>query len=311
MFAKGDPFRDDLLLSRGELLLTKQGLSISHGGYEERGDETGMLARESADISAMIGLIGTQDFGQALDRMLRSVTSFDLSVAFAYPYDARPIVLHDGYTAKVSARALSAYLGGAYLLDPFYVACSAGQPAGLWRMRELAPDRFFQSDFSSSAEVHPCVSMESGVLVEEVGFVIPLDGGLQATYSLMRGRGGEPFSEAELERLRVYEPIVREAVRSNWRQHGRSFAPPPSEEGDNVMEAAFDSLCSDRLTKQQRNIVRLILRGHSNLSIGKVMNIAEGTVRIHRKNIYRRLGISSQGALFRIFIDHLNGRQLY
>ncbi|MNY62113.1 Bacterial regulatory protein, luxR family [compost metagenome] len=57
--------------------------------------------------------------------------------------------------------------------------------------------------------------------------------------------------------------------------------------------------------------MRLILRGHSNLSIGKTMNIAEGTVRIHRKNIYRRLGISSQGALFRIFIDHLNRRQLY
>lgn len=271
-----------------------------------------MLASESADISAMIGLIGTEDFGRALDRMLQSVTGFDLSVVFAYPYDARPIVLYDGYTAKVSASALSAYLGGAYLLDPFYVACCAGQPAGLWRMRELAPDQFFQSDFSSSAEVHPCVSMESGVLVEEVGFVIPLDGGLQATYSLMRGRGGEPFSEAELSRLRVYEPIVREAIRSNWRQRGQTVAPPPSEEGDDdAMEAAFESLCSDRLTKQQRNIVRLILRGHSNLSIGKVMNIAEGTVRIHRKNIYRRLGISSQGALFRIFIDHLNGRQLY
>lgn len=268
-----------------------------------------MLARESADISAMIGLIGTQDFGGALDRMLRSIASFDLSVAFAYPYDKRPIVLHDGYTAKVSESALSAYLGGAYLLDPFYVACSGGQPPGLWRMRELAPDQFFHSDFSSSAEVHPCISMESGVLVEEIGFVIPLADGVQATYSLMRGRGGTPFTDEELETLRIYEPIVREAVRSNWRQQSETVTGAPRD--DDAIETAFDSLCADRLTRQQRNIVRLILRGHSNLSIGKMMSIAEGTVRIHRKNIYRRLGISSQGALFRIFIDHLNRRQLY
>ncbi|WFU47860.1 response regulator transcription factor [Sinorhizobium terangae] len=269
-----------------------------------------MLARESADISTMIRFIGTPDFGVALDAMLRAIAPFDLSVVFAFPYDARPILLHDGYTHGVSPQALKAYLGGAYLLDPFYVACNNGQPAGLWRMRELAPDRFFQSNFSSSSEVHPCVSMESGSLIEEVGFVVPLGEATQATYSLMRCRDGAPFSDQELERLRLYEPIVREAIRSNWRQSGMAVAGAAGNASD-AMERAFDSLCADRLTRQQRTIVRLILRGHSNLSIGKTMNIAEGAVRIHRKNIYRRLGISGQGALFRIFIDHLNRRQLY
>ncbi|WEX88358.1 helix-turn-helix transcriptional regulator [Sinorhizobium garamanticum] len=269
-----------------------------------------MLARESADISTMIRFIGTPDFGAALDAMLRAVAPFDLSVVFAFPYDARPILLHDGYTHGVSPQALKAYLGGAYLLDPFYVACNNGQPAGLWRMRELAPDQFFQSNFSSSSEVHPCVSMESGSLIEEVGFVVPLEEAMQATYSLMRCRDGAPFSDQELERLRLYEPIVREAIRSNWRQRGMAVASATGN-GSDAMEGAFDSLCADRLTGQQRKIVRLILRGHSNLSIGRTMNIAEGTVRIHRKNIYRRLGISGQGALFRIFIDHLNRRQLY
>ncbi|WP_173511123.1 helix-turn-helix transcriptional regulator [Sinorhizobium psoraleae] len=269
-----------------------------------------MLARESADISAMIKFIGTPDFGASLDAMLRAIAPFDLSVVFAFPYDTRPILLYDGYTHGVSPRALKAYLGGAYLLDPFYVACNNGQPAGLWRMRELAPDRFFQSNFSSSSEVHPCVSMESGSLIEEVGFVVPLEEAMRATYSLMRCRDGAPFSDQELERLRLYEPIVREAIRSNWRQRDMAAA-IANGHGPDVLEGAFESLCADRLTKQQRAIVRLILRGHSNRSIGTAMNIAEGTVRIHRKNIYRRLGISGQGALFRIFIDHLNRRQPY
>lgn len=253
----------------------------------------------------MIGLIGTPDFGPALDAMLRAVAPFDLSVAFAFPYDARPILLHDGYTHDVAPQALAAYLGGAYLLDPFYVACNSGQEPGLWRMRELAPDRFFHSNFSSSTDVHPCVSLEKGSLVEEVGFIIPLTERMQATYSLMRRRG-RPFSAQELDRLRLYEPIVREAVRLNWRPQE-----PPNRQVTDTMEGAFETLFSDRLTRQQRNIVRLILRGHSNRSIGKVMMIAEGTVRIHRKNIYRRLGISGQGALFRMFIDHLDTHRPY
>lgn len=199
-----------------------------------------MLARELADISAMIGGIGTPDFGPALDAMLRAVVPFDLSVVFAFPYDARPILLHDGYTHEVAPHALAAYLGGAYLLDPFYVACNNGQEAGLWRMRELAPDRFFRSGFSSSAEVHPCVSLEKGSLIEEVGFVIPLQEGMQATYSLMRCRG-RSFSGRELDRLRLYEPIVRQAVRSNWRRQDTAAAVPRDEAAD-AMERAFESL---------------------------------------------------------------------
>jgi len=70
-------------------------------------------------------------------------------------------------------------------------------------------------------------------------------------------------------------------------------------------------LPAERLTLQQRNIVPLILRGRSNASIGETIGISEGTVRFHRKNIYRRLAISSQAELFRMFIDNLNQQKLY
>ncbi len=241
--------------------------------------------------------------------MLRHVAVFDLSGVFVFPYDARPLLLHDGYTRHVAPKAWAAYLGGAYLLDPFYVACNNRHPAGLWRMRDLAPDHFFDTQFSTSREVHPCVSTEEGSLVEEIGFLVPLEGGVTATYSLMRVKGHLGFSDAELENLRAYEPIVRAVIRSTWkREANRAF---PHAGRDDLMEEAFGRLCADRLTLQQRNIVRLILRGHSNASIGESIGISEGTVRIHRKNIYKRLAISSQAELFRIFIDHLNQHKLY
>ena len=271
-------------------------------GYPDE-PATGMpVARDADTIAAVIGRIGTPDFPLTLDQMLKSIADFDLSVVFGYPYGECPRLLHDGYGAHATNAALDAYLRGAYLLDPFYTASVHGHPPGLWRMRELAPDAFFQSDFYGASEVHPCISLEPGSLVEEIGFLVPLPCGFTAAYSLMRKTGRQPFDEDEMCRLRALEPIVREALRSHWRQLDSSApANPPG----GALEAAFARFAQDHLTYQQRRIVQLILRGHSTLSISTIIGSTEGTVKIHRKNIYRRLGISSQTELFGCFIKSL------
>jgi len=46
----------------------------------------------------------------------------------------------------------------------------------------------------------------------------------------------------------------------------------------------------------------MILRGHSALSIATTLDIAEGTVKNHRKSIYSKLSIASQQELFTKFI---------
>ena len=61
------------------------------------------------------------------------------------------------------------------------------------------------------------------------------------------------------------------------------------------------------LTRREREVVRLVLRGHSSNSIGRQFKITTGTVKIHRKNIYAKLGISSQSELFSHFISYLSG----
>lgn len=253
-------------------------------------------------IAAVVGQIGTPGLPIALDGLLRSVAEFDMSVIFGYPYGERPCLLYDGYGAHTTRSALDAYLLGAYLLDPFYTASVEGHPPGLWRMRELAPDDFFQSDFYGAAEVHPCISLEPGSLVEEIGFLVPLPCGFTAAYSLMRKTGRSEFDRGEMERLRALEPIVREAVRSQWRQLDSTRLAGAL---DGVLEAAFTQFAQNDLTYQQRRVVQLILRGHSTLSISKIIGATEGTVKIHRKNIYRRLGISSQSELFNRFIKSL------
>jgi len=252
-------------------------------------------------IASIVGQIGRPTLPEALDEMLAKVARFDLSAIFGFPFDSRPLLLHDGYRQHAEPAALNAYLDGAYLFDPFYTACARSFPAGLWRMRELAPDHFFDSEFYSSREVHPCISMRAGSLVEEIGFLIPLEGGFNAVYSLMRSHGA-PFSGDEMDGLKQIEPLVRETVRSHWRDVRASERQLRL---DDLMETAFASFCEDRLTYQQRRIVQLILRGNSNYAIGQILSVTEGTVKLHRQNIYKRLNISSQRELFAMFVERL------
>ena len=54
-----------------------------------------------------------------------------------------------------------------------------------------------------------------------------------------------------------------------------------------------------------RQIVEHTLKGHSAAAVGQILSISPGTVRIHRRNIYAKLRISSQGELFSKFIGTL------
>jgi len=243
-----------------------------------------------------------------LDAALKQVAPFDISVAFAYPEDRTPILLFDGLQSTAPQSALEAYLRGTYLLDPFYLACSNQILPGLYRMAALAPDDFFHSEYYHSPAVHPCISMESGSLAEEIGFFVPLQAGFMATYSLMRSNGSEAFSEQDFARLQAIEPMVRFALARHWQSipqvQGNTGRRNWSIQGE-AMEQAFDRFAADRLTTRQRLIVQLILRGHSNVSISARLGITEGTAKIHRKAIYDRLDISSQSELFSMFINFL------
>lgn len=261
-------------------------------------------AVDARAVADLIVKVGTPSLPTALDGFLNAIASFDLSVIFGYPFDRTPLVLYDGYRDRATRAAMEAYLKGAYLLDPFYTASVGGYSPGLWRMRQLSPEQFFESDFYSASEVHPCVSMEPGSLVEEIGFLVPLPAGFTAAYSLMRSRGSRPFSEDEMSRLRAVDPIVQAVISAHWR--GLEPAQPAPPTGDE-MEGAFSTFCADRLTYQQRRIVQLILRGHSSVAIAHIIGVVEGTVKNHRKSIYKRLRISSQSELFAMFLRHTRG----
>ena len=67
----------------------------------------------------------------------------------------------------------------------------------------------------------------------------------------------------------------------------------------------FENFGEGLLTDRERQITQLLLRGHSTKSIARELGIAPGTVMVHKRNLFSKLGITSQYELFSRFIGAL------
>ena len=247
------------------------------------------------------GLSTDGDAGDSFCALMRAMVRFDYAVIFAYRGKERPLDLYSTFTPDEHVIFVSLYQAGPYLLDPFYHAAREPKP-GVWRMRELAPDRFFSSEYFRSYYT------QTG-LAEEVGFFVTLPGEMTVVLSLMRKERSGAFSAAEFGLIKSAEPIVSGLVRQAWADLGPRFDATLAKRGKgrrNTAHLAADRVWRDlNLTEREASIVELVLQGHSSESIGLRLGISTGTVKVHRRNVYRKLGISSQTQLLSIYLKTL------
>jgi DNA-binding CsgD family transcriptional regulator len=250
-------------------------------------------------IAEIIGKIGEAGFPVAMRDLLCAVSPYSYTVIFAYNGNAKPIDLFDDFPSDRQQVFVGDYQDGPYLLDPFYLAATQPIASGLYRMRDLAPDRFYQGEYFRS------YYGRTG-LAEEVGFFIAMPGGSTVVLSLMRD--DKPFSNRDLRALEQIRPVVEASLRAHWPQLALKFAAAAPSSGaatDSGIERSFQSFGEGILTPREREIVEFTLKGHSPDATGRILGIAPGTVRIHRRNIYAKLQINSQGELFSRFIETL------
>ena len=238
------------------------------------------------------------EIGQGFVNLLRALVSFDYSVIFAYRGAERPIDLFSTFDRQEYHIFVGLYQQGPYLLDPFYSAATAPKP-GIWRMRELAPDRFFASEYYRNYYVQTGLS-------EEIGFFVPVGGdGVTVVLSLMRSERAGAFKPAEYDLLRKVAPLVQVLVETHWRHVSDHFDARLADEPHASPGMAARPWGNHNLTEREKSIIELVLQGHSSESIGLRLGVATGTVKVHRRNIYRKLGISSQTQLMSLYLDGL------
>ncbi len=194
------------------------------------------------------------------------------------------------------------YQEGPYLLDPFFLASTNSVDPGLYRLKDLAPDRFYQGEYFRNYYV------KTG-LAEEICYVIDLPENATVCVSLMRAK--KAFSAKEFRQLGKAWPVVSQAGRKHWVNLASKFTEKPQDEGRSgrklKVDEAFQKFDEGLLTPREKEVVEFTLKGHSADAIGRILGISPGTVRIHRRNIYSKLRIRSQGELFSRFIDALLG----
>jgi hypothetical protein len=130
-------------------------------------------------LSDSIDSIGGDHFHDRLFFALRKLVPIDHSVVFGYYKEEIPLCLGHTYSAKQQVIFVDDYVRGPYLLDPFFKACVRHVKPGLYRLRDIAPDRFYQSEYYRSYYVR------TG-LAEEICYLFYLPEGPAAVISLMR-----------------------------------------------------------------------------------------------------------------------------
>jgi DNA-binding CsgD family transcriptional regulator len=250
-------------------------------------------------LGELLSHAGNSDFPDMLANTVRRLTTFDYTVTFAYNGPGIPVCLHHTFGPKQFDIHVREYEIGPYLLDPFYKASANGIRSGIYRLADLAPDQFYKSEYYKSYYV------QTGP-VDEIAFFTPGKENWVIVTSLMRSPSHAAFSAHELRTLRTVEPILRRIAEAHWRTDERLKATSPIEDEKEVLrrtvQEALHKLGMPALTPRELEVVGLVLEGHSSESISNLLGISAGTVRIHRKNIYTKMRISSQRELFAIFI---------
>ena len=115
--------------------------------------------------------------------------------------------------------------------------------------------------------------------------------------------------------LKKAEPLIANMVRHYWaglgtrfdvQQHSRARGNRKRNASESALQPAEAVWRDLNLTSRETAIVDLVLQGHSSESIGLKLNISTGTVKVHRRNVYRKLGISSQTQLLSLYLKNLS-----
>ncbi len=251
-------------------------------------------------IEAVAGIIGAtrgKTVAASMTDAIGAVVDHEGTALIAFNKDASPDVLHHTLEPAGRRHYLERYLDGPYLLDPLYELALRSKKPTLVRFRDELPDRFRSSEYYRQY-------CERTHLQDEMDFVVPVS--RQTSVVLVVGKRTRMFTKAELHRLELIEPLVQSSLQRIWRAW---VAKTGNDKGkDDVhrrLTECFDHFGHSVLTRRERQISQLLLRGHSSKSVARELKIAPGTVMVHKRNLFAKLGISSQYELFSLLIDDL------
>lgn len=254
----------------------------------------------SQHIADLIPAAGSDAFPGKLVAMLRELVPVDDASVIVYPARDLPTVEYFEVHEDGEGSNLDVFVKGAFLLDPYYLAATRDNQFGVFRLRDLSPSGFKDSEY------YKTYYRNSG-FQDECGFVIPI--GTEGFVNIAMGKTAAraTFTKSERKVLEDVYPAVESLCQQHWTANG-------SEEGINLraqLHSALESFGSSLLTERETQVINLVLHGHSTKTVADKLSISMETVKLHRKHAYAKLEVSSQAELFYLFLDSLMSAQDY
>jgi len=248
----------------------------------------------------LVDAIGGAEFATVMRRAIDAMAPIDSFIVLAYHAHRTPVILHDGLEPEERPVFFGNYLSGAYLLSPFYQASMSSPEARFHLISDIAPDGFYESEFCRAYYA------PAGI-VDEGGYILPHGTEGAILVSIGRLFIENAFAAQEAALLRDFLPVLAAAVRRHWppgtaSDQGQGIAQPAIRAH---LQAAFERFGTSLLTERERGVTLLMLRGHSSKSAARRLDISPDTERVHRRNIYEKLGVSSQAELCSLFFEAL------
>ena len=175
----------------------------------------------------------------------------------------------------------------------------ASTACGIW-LRTIGARTSELAQFDVSAEDGEEIGFRTEgwpVGLEELTLLVELETGAMAEISIARATADGGFTEEMVEVLKPFLPLLSSVLRAlctrfDTQDHRVDISAP-----------RLDAFGRDRLSPREAEVIQMVLKGHSSLSISLTLDIALTTVKTHRKNAYAKLGIATQQELFNAFLE--------
>ncbi|MEQ8666772.1 MAG: LuxR C-terminal-related transcriptional regulator [Rhodospirillales bacterium] len=250
---------------------------------------------------------GTESFYRHLLDGLSPMLDWQCRAVVRYSRATVPVYLID---EGADPEVIDLYLRGYYRVDPYYAAFTKNEAVG---MMVLSRDLCRQDTNPYIVVFAPTAKWS-----DEIGILLP--GNDETAVGLFWEVIGRSFTPEEIAIAEQFHPLIagiNEQHVEKLRERQDAEEPVPAGGNDNpprgpvTIDAAVASFVDVQdanagLTPREREIVELSLAGKSNADIADELGIEIGSVKNHRGRLYKKLGITGERDLYRLFLDHIS-----
>ena len=250
------------------------------------------LSFQNMQLAEAIDALALDRFYEKFARLIENISGYQISLIIWLECDQRPVPLFADVPDLRASIPTRRWLEEAYLLDPAYSLYANSSEAGVYALSDISPDEFFDTPYYKK---YYAVTGQS----EEVLLLIRVASS-SAVLITLANKNPETHPADAVGNLIDHFPVLSALCQRHQSAAGGevNFSGP--------LKKAFGNFGRDHLTERERDVVHLLLKGHSTRSIAELLDLSVNTVKVYAKRFHKKLGVSSQAELFSLFFEAIS-----